>query len=437
MPLRALFVDFNSYFSSVEQQELPHLRGQPVAVVPVMTDSTCCIAASYEAKKFGVKTGTNVGEARKKCPGIAIVEARPPLYVKYHHELIETVNSCLPVTSIRSIDEMCCTLAGRWQEPATALGLAREIKARIAAKWPYMLSSIGIAPNPFLAKTASDMQKPNGLVVIKEADLPGCLFRLELRDFCGIGASREKRLHECGIKTVKELCLARKEVLHRAWNGIEGNRMFALLRGEEVEREESDRCTVGHSQVLEPKCRTKALAEATLHRLLQKAAARLRALGYLAAGMSVSVNFMGQQRWGQEMNFLETQDTLEFIRIFELMWQRYPAAAPTPLKVGVTFFHLTAVTNVTPHLPSMETSRLALDQAMDRLNLAYGRHTVYFGGAQPGVTTGPSKIAFTNIPDEELERRTFEPVVKKKGRGRFRTEGEAKDCKEGNRIGGK
>jgi len=291
------------------------------------------------------------------------------------------------------------------------MGLAREIKARIGATFPFMKSSIGIAPNPFLAKTASDMQKPDGLVVIEQEELPDCLFRLELRDFCGIGASREARLHACGIRTVKELCLAPKETLHRAWNGIEGDRMFALLRGEEVERAPSDRCTVGHSQVLEPKCRTKPLAEATLHRLLQKAAARLRSLGYLAAGMSVGVKFVGDKRWGNEVNFLETQDTLEFIRIFELMWQRYPLAAPMPLQVGVTFFHLTAVTNVTGHLPTMESSRLALDQAMDRLNQAYGRHTVYFGGAQPEVAAGPSKIAFTNIPERETERKTFPPEV--------------------------
>jgi DNA polymerase-4 len=408
MALRALFVDFNSYFSSVEQQELPHLRGRPVAVVPVMTDSTCCIAASYEAKRFGVKTGTNVGEAKKKCPGIVIVEARPSLYVEYHHKLISVVDSCLPVTAVRSIDEMCCALNGRWRERETALGLARQIKERIAKTvGPCMRSSIGIAPNPFLAKTASDMQKPDGLVVIDEPDLPKCLFPLKLRDFCGIGANREARLHECGIRTVEQLCVAPKEKLRRAWNGIEGDRMFALLRGEEVDRAESDRCSVGHSQVLEPKCRTKALAEAVLHRLLQKAAARLRSLGYLAAGLSVGVKFLGDKRWGDEMNFLETQDTLEFIRIFDLIWKRYPESAPTPLKVGVTFFHLTAMTNVTQHLPTMESSRLALDQAMDRLNQAYGRNTVYFGGAQPNVATGPSKIAFTSIPAREVERKVY------------------------------
>jgi len=407
MALRALFVDFNSYFSSVEQQELPHLRGRPVAVAPVMTDSTCCIAASYEAKKFGIKTGTNVGEARKRCPALVVVEARPGLYVEYHHKLIAMVDSCLPVTDVRSIDEMCCVLRGKWRERETAVGLAREIKARISATFPFMKSSIGIAPNPFLAKTASDMQKPDGLVVIEEEDLPECLFRLALRDFCGIGRSREARLHACGIRTVKELCLAPKETLHRAWNGIEGDRMFALLRGEEVERATSDRCTVGHSHVLEPKCRTKPLAEATLHRLLQKAAARLRSLGYLAAGLSVSVKFLGDKRWGDEMNFLETQDTLEFIRIFDLLWQRYPVRMLQPVQVGVTFFHLTAVHNVTRHLPAMESSRLALDQAMDRLNQAYGRNTVYFGGAQPEVAAGPARIAFTNIPAKEVERKKF------------------------------
>jgi DNA polymerase-4 len=185
--------------------------------------------------------------------------------------------------------------------------------------------------------------------------------------------------------------------------------MYALLRGEEVERAPGERCTVGHSQVLEPKCRTKALAEAVLHRLLQKAAVRLRSLGYLAAGFSVSVKFLNQQRWDDEMSFLETQDTLEFIRIFDLLWRRYPLKAPPPLQVGVTFFHLTAVSNVTRHLPLMDPSRLALDQAMDRLNQAYGRNTVYFGGAQAEVAAGPARIAFTNIPAKEVERKVFRP----------------------------
>src|SRR5436309_2030075 len=103
-----LFLDLNAYFASVEQQVTPALRGQPVAVVPTMAETTCCIAASYEAKTFGIKTGTLVAEAKNLCPGIHLVEARHALYVRYHHAIVAAVDSCIPVESIVSIDEMAC-----------------------------------------------------------------------------------------------------------------------------------------------------------------------------------------------------------------------------------------------------------------------------------------------------------------------------------------
>src|SRR5579871_4525772 len=98
--LNWLFLDLNSYFASVEQQDRPELRGKPVAVVPVLADTTCCIAASYEAKAFGVRTGTIVADARRLCPGIILVEGRHELYVDYHHRIVEAVETCLPVTAV-------------------------------------------------------------------------------------------------------------------------------------------------------------------------------------------------------------------------------------------------------------------------------------------------------------------------------------------------
>src|SRR4051812_2085772 len=97
-----LFLDLNAYFASVEQQEVPSLRGRPVAVLPVMTDTTVCIAASYEAKAFGVQTGTRVPEARALCPAIQFVEARQDVYVAYHHRIRDVVESCIPVDSVLS-----------------------------------------------------------------------------------------------------------------------------------------------------------------------------------------------------------------------------------------------------------------------------------------------------------------------------------------------
>ena len=99
MTLRSLFVDFNSYFASVEQQENPALRGRPIAVVPVMANSSCCIAASIEAKKYGVKTGTLVAEAKERCPELVLVLAHPALYVHYHHRLLKAIDNCIPIQS--------------------------------------------------------------------------------------------------------------------------------------------------------------------------------------------------------------------------------------------------------------------------------------------------------------------------------------------------
>ena len=97
--LRSLFVDFNSYFASVEQQLDPALRGRPVGVVPVMADSSCCIAASYEAKAFGIKTGTRVSDAKRRCPDIVLILADHARYVQVHQQALAVVDRIVPATS--------------------------------------------------------------------------------------------------------------------------------------------------------------------------------------------------------------------------------------------------------------------------------------------------------------------------------------------------
>ena len=105
-PLTSLFIDCDSFFASVEQHLNPALRGKPVGVAPVMAETSCCIAASYEAKHYGVKTGTGIREARQLCPGIKIVESKPVEYVKVHHKVIEAVEDCIHVEAVLSIHEM-------------------------------------------------------------------------------------------------------------------------------------------------------------------------------------------------------------------------------------------------------------------------------------------------------------------------------------------
>src|SRR5215475_1385579 len=126
-----LFLDLNSYLASVEQQDRAELRGRPVGVVAVNTDSTCCLAASYEAKAYGVKTGTGVKDAKALCPHITLVEARPKLYVEYQQKIIQAMEEHLPVHKAFSVDEMACHLMGRERFLPNATTLAYRMKQSI------------------------------------------------------------------------------------------------------------------------------------------------------------------------------------------------------------------------------------------------------------------------------------------------------------------
>ncbi len=403
-PLRYLFVDFNAYFASVEQQLDPRLRGKPIAVVPTDADTTSCIAASYEAKKYGVKTGTLVREAKKMCPGLICIAARHLHYIEYHNRLVEAVDSCIPVLKIMSIDEMVCELTGSQQQREKAVALAHQIKSTIREKVGECLRcSIGIAPNIFLSKTGSDLQKPDGLVVIEPKDLPQCLLKFELRDIYGVGKRMEARLRENGINTVLDLWNASKEKLHTVWGGIEGERLYDNLRGETVFSPPTHKSQVGHSHVLAPDYRTEEKAYAVLHRLLQKAAYRLRTYELLTSAMVVKIKYMNGARWRDEIRFTETQDTVQLIDALTTMWERKPPIHGTPLKVAVTLFNLSEEKSKTLELIPYGRSSPELNAAIDKINRIYKKNTVYFAGAHEALHSAPMRIAFTHIPDPEIE----------------------------------
>ena len=406
MPLRSLIVDFNSFFASCEQQERPELRGRPVGVAPVLAETSCCIAASYDARRRGVQVGTRVDEARRLCPGIAIVEARPALYIQYHRRLIEVIESCLHVTEVLSVDEVACELTATFAPREKAVARARRIKAAIAREVGACLTcSIGIAANPFLAKVASDMQKPDGLVVLEDADVPQRLLGLEIGDFVGIGKNMERRLRARGIDTVRKLYAATRAELRGIWGGVEGERMHARLRGEDVPLPAHRHQTIGHSHVLPPELRNEASALAVLHRLLQKAAMRLRHLGLYAGGLHVAVRHRQGRGWSDELRFNETQDTLRLTHALTQIWERRPGRGHAPFQVGVVLFHLVELPGHTPDLFTyeQEQARGRLHDIVDSLNSAYGKNTVYFGGAHGATGYAPMRIAFTRIPQPEIE----------------------------------
>ena len=414
MPLRCLFLDMNSFFASVEQQYEPALRGRPVAVIPTDAETTACIAASYEAKAFGVKTGTPVWEARRKCPGIVFRVARHREYVAMHHRVVAALGSCLPIDRVMSIDEMSSRLIGDERQPEKAMAIARAIKAALRAKaGDSMRCSVGIGPNEMLAKVAADMHKPDGLTVLRDDEMPAGLHQLQLTDFPGVGPRMERRLKLNGIFTVSQFCAAPAKTLATVWGSkLLGEKWHRLLHGEDVREKPTRRQTVGHSHVLPPALRTDAGAHGVLVRLTHKAAARLRKIGYWAGAVSVGVSYLddgprekagwrgsgGPGAWEAGCRLPVCQDTLNILRAVGRLWEGRPPGG-VPFKVGMVLSALVPEASATPSLFEDDRRAGVLSHAMDGVNREFGASVVYFGSMFGLRDAAPTRIAFTQIPD--------------------------------------
>ncbi|MCC6415252.1 MAG: DNA polymerase [Opitutaceae bacterium] len=408
--LRALAIDFNSYFASVEQQDRPELRGKPLIIVAVQAETTGAIAVSLEAKALGLERNVRVAEARRQIPGLLVVESRPEVYIRYHRRLREIVETCVPVAKIQSIDELECELSGSLRERPKAEALARKIKAAIAREiGPHLRSSIGIGPNWLIAKLASDLQKPDGLVTFDEDELPAALIErgVALEDLTGIGENMKQRLRAAGITDVAQLYASSSARLRAIWGGVVGARFYELLRGKQLDREPVQPRSIGHGHVLPPKLRTPAGALGVLHRLLQKAAMRLRGDGFYAGALHVSVHYANHDPWAGDCRFNETQDTIQLTHALNQIWARRPREhlQLAPLQIGVMLYRLLPAGDHTPDLFSAptEAARAKLFAAVDQLNKTFGKNSVYLGGAHGATDHAPMRIAFTRIPQPELE----------------------------------
>jgi DNA polymerase-4 len=418
--LNWLFVDMNSYFASVEQDARPELRGRPVGIVPMMADTTCCLAASYEAKACGVKTGTVVADAKRLCPDLVLVEARHEIYVQYHHRIVEAVESCLPVTAVLSIDEMACRLMGRERPLLAAMALGRQVKTRILERvGPMIRSSVGLATNRYLAKVASDMEKPDGLVALPLDILPEALHQLTLRALPGIGARTEKRLNDKGIHTMDDLLALNCEQAGELWGSVWGERLWHWLQGEDFDMSETEHLkSMSHQHVLAPEMRTPEKAWAVAHKLLHKVAMRLRSEGLWAGSIGLAIGFAvprGEKMpvsrfgaptrgWKSELRLSECQDNQTLIAALRRLWESRPPGEEFehPYFVSV---HLNGLVPDRLHTLNLfegtedEQSRARLVAAMDALNNKYGMSTLAPATMLTAFKAAPTRIAFHTIPD--------------------------------------
>lgn len=416
-PLRWLFLDLNSYFASVEQQLDPALRGRPVIVAPVDADTTVAIAASVEAKRYGISTGTPVWEAKRRCSDLLITPARHEKYVEFHEAIVAEIWKHIPVTMVCSIDEVACRLLDNENSAEAAVALARRIKAGILANVGECLtSSVGIAPNRLLAKLASDLQKPDGLIVLQAEELPQRLFDLPLRDIAGIGAKMERRLARDGILDIRQYCARRPRDAGEAWGGVNGDRLWYLLHGVDLPDKPTQHRTIGHSHVLSPSKRGIEPTRLTARRLALKCASRLRRKGYRSRLLVLHGKFEDDKsNWRTSIRLPATQDSFAVLSALDQVFPRLADAGrarPGGFRlrmVGVTLAEIEGVEGeqgslfaaLDPDDPlARETRTLALSRAMDRINERFGRNAVSVGPLHGGrLDAVGTKIAFGRIPE--------------------------------------
>lgn len=420
-----LHIDLNSFFASVEQQLHPEYRGKPTAVVGTMADTGTIIAASYEAKYLKIKTGTKVGEARAICPDIILVNGSHTVYAEFSHKIAAAVERICPVAHTPSIDEMVCELIGREQQPPNARRIALDIKQAIKDDVGSTLRcSIGMAPNRYLAKIASDMQKPDGLIGLLPSQLPRALAHLELRDLPGVGAKTEARLNAKGITTMPQLLALDRAGMHALWDSVWGDRLYHWLRGAQTGDDgapvdDGIQKSLGHSHVLGPEHRSPEGSWAVAHKLLHKAAMRLRMEKFHTGTLGVTIKYklnreqaaqaaklrrhtsgIQHSAWGMEARFRLCNDTLTMLEALQGIWKQSPTGPghQQPFFVGVTLRNLVPDAQVPVMLFDEPGNRTQLSAAMDKLNLKYGHTTLHFAGMLPARESAPTRIAFTQIP---------------------------------------
>jgi DNA polymerase-4 len=407
--IEKLYLDFDGFFASVMQQAMPRLRGKPVGVVPFDADarSSIIIACSKEAKAAGCTNIMPVPEARAVCPDLILVMQRPDLYRRAHQALLNEIGCEIPIETVKSIDELTCTLDTA--TIAAPQALAARIKQRICENiGKYITCSIGFAANRLLAKIACKVDKPNGVTIWTPETMPGQLIMRPMSDVPGIGPSIERRLNEAGLGNMINLWNSQPKHLRAIWGNVNGERMWYALHGYALHAMPTSRGQFGHARVLPPGWRSVEQAAGCSRLLLTKAARRMRREGFNAGHLGLWLDIRGQG-WSGGRSLYGVQDDQACLRALGTLWddaRRKIGRKAQVVRVGVFLGDLSSAGQRQLDMflgDDSDRQRCELlTNTIDRLNHKFGKRVVTIGPwtPPPGGYAG-GKIAFNRIPSAE------------------------------------
>ncbi|NLC57350.1 MAG: DNA polymerase IV [Armatimonadetes bacterium] len=286
-----LHVDMDAFYAAIEQRERPELRGKPVIVGGSVEDRGVVSAASYEARRFGVHSAQPTAQARRLCPEGVFLPVRPHLYRQVSRQVMAILRHYTPLVEPLSIDEAFLDVTGSRSLFGDGEAIARAIQARIRSEL-QLTASVGVAPNKFLAKLASDLRKPNGLVVVPPDQVAAFLRDLPVSRLWGVGPATERQLTRLGLRTIGEVAACPVAVL-RLRLGAAGEALHRLAHGEDDRPVEPDTeaKSIGRETTFAEDIGNTATLERVLLALAEEVAARLRRKGVCGRTITLKLRF--------------------------------------------------------------------------------------------------------------------------------------------------
>jgi len=389
-----LHADLDSFYASVEQRDDPALRGRPVVV-----GGGVVLAASYEAKAFGVRTAMSGGTARRLCPDLVEVPPRFDAYTDASRHVFDIFRDISPVVEPMSIDEAFIDVAGLWRLVGTPTHIATELRRRVADEAGLPIS-VGVARTKFLAKVASAVSKPDGLLVVEPDGELDFLHPLPVQRLWGVGAVTAAKLHDRGLHTVADVAAMTPEALVAIVGRSMGRQLHALAHNRDARRVTTGkrRGSIGSQQALGRRRRSRDEIEVVLWRLVDRVAGRMRRADRVGRTITLRLRFDDLSRVTRSHSLPDATAATAMIHATAagLLDATWPVIERRGLSLlGVAVGNLTDPDAVQLTLPFERYEAEQLDTVLDAVHERFGR-----GSLQRATTLrGDPGIQLPMLPD--------------------------------------
>lgn len=402
-----LHLDLNSCFASIEQQANPLLRGKPVAVAAYTSPLGCIIAPSVEAKRLGIKVGMRVRDGISIYRDLIVLSPDPWKYRVVHLKIKKLLDSFSSVVIAKSIDEFAVDFDYSYLGKTHIWESAMEIKNRIMKEvGDWLRVSIGIAPNRFLAKLASNLHKPDGLDEINKDNFYECFSNLKLPDLPYIKTRNTIRLNSVGINTVLDFYNAPLWKLKSAFLSVNSYYWYLRLHGYEIDNILFGRKSYGNSYALPKSFSEISDLSPIILKLVEKTSFRLRHAGYTALGVHLAINCRNGLFWHKGMKLRkELFDSMEIYKKMIMILQLCPYKHSVR-EIFVSVFDLKKHPGLQLNLFEDVLRKRHLVNSLDEINERWGNFVISPARmAMCDRNAVPDRIAFGGV--KELEEFTL------------------------------